>query len=204
MTDLGLPMSDAMALACHERRKTVTRRPIVPGRGIALEPGSEWNPCLCREIDPADTPCFTCQAQFGSPLIRGSGIAEVGQTVWIRECWQSVPKRPIEAAHRWWTEDHDWPGADGPTDRRNSSCCVIYRASWSGWSPGWRPSIHMPRWAARTTGILTSVRAVRWNDCDDAEAALEGFGSRAEFLAALTTIYPGADWFWRLEWRYDV
>ena len=27
-----------------------------------LQPGNEWEPCLCREIHPTDRPCIVCEA----------------------------------------------------------------------------------------------------------------------------------------------
>ncbi len=76
---------------------------------------------------------------------------QVGDTLWVRETFSLSP--------------------DGP----------IYRASGSDagmLEPGdrivWRPSIHMPRWAARLFLRVTDVRVERLQDISEADAIAEG------------------------------
>lgn len=196
MADLGLLMADPLAQACAEGRKTVTRRPMSPQPWLRfnlsrIDPsrhGWAWhrkgpNPDGSDRFGThwfeTDPKTHTQLPREGAP-IPGAGTATVGRRVWVRECFASC-------------------GED-----------VAYRASLApGWYPGnhlqpWRPSIHMPKWAARTWGTLTSVTPCDLSTVDDAEAQREGFDTAAEFLPAIREMYPDARWFWRLEIAWEV
>jgi hypothetical protein len=101
----------------------------------------------------------------------------VGMTLWVRETWANV-----------WNQD----GCrfDGEPDAKCpcGGCHVEYRADTNNKYPGhwpddmgddpacsrWRPSIHMPRWAARIFLEVTAVRVVRVQDITIRDAVAAG------------------------------
>ena len=88
-------------------------------------------------------------------------FGEPGDRLWVREafihepadyCWEasvSIPCRPAFTVYR----------ADHEGDTRGA---------------GWKPSIHMPRWASRITLEITDVRVQRVHDISEADAVAEG------------------------------
>ena len=141
--------------------KTQTRRPIK--RENKPDPGFEWAECLCREIDPSDTPCATCAARF-------PGMAAAGDRLWVRETFRidnnlSRDRYP-QVVYR---------ADEGFMVARNAPAGVRLGAP-NPKGDIWTPSIHMPRWASRITLPLVSVRVERVQDISESDAWAEGYG----------------------------
>ena len=154
MKEHPILMKAPLVRATLEGRKTQTRRPV---KTESLpDPGFVWAECLCREIDPSDTPCLTCLARF-------PGIPEAGDRLWVRETFQAWRK----VGH----ESDEWE----PIGVKAASFgdTIEYRATSKSTGP-WTPSIHMPRWACRLVLPLVSVRVERVQDITEEDAIAEG------------------------------
>ena len=147
--------NDAMAKAIVEGRKTVTRRPVVPqpeawpSIGEGLWRGG-------RRFPNEDGPDPLAPCAPGDMLIG-------------RECFQA------------WTgggEYDEWDEAEGRLDTDFYSYTCEYRADGKSSPNRWRPSIHMPDWAARIRRRVVSVTVERLQDLDEDEAAREGFSAQ--------------------------
>lgn len=81
-----------------------------------------------------------------------------GDRLWVRERWAAdmsfddLPPRML-------------PPRGMPIYYHATAQCMDYK---------WRPSIHMPRWASRTTLEITDVRVERVQDISEADAWAEG------------------------------
>ena len=211
---LGLTFTDELAQAVADGRKTQTRRPMKPQppaefRGPTAFPLAHLTEPLWAFGLPGPNigtpgPCWPPGDEPGiKPRLPGSGIARVGDLLWVRECWAPLS---------------DYTGSDPGADALFRRC--FYRAEYP---PGslddylnrWRPSIHMPKWACRTWARITAVYPERVADISDEDAIAEGLaepcgsrwlipGTATEersprdcFLTAWRRIYDSTDgWCW--------
>lgn len=164
--------SGAMVRAILDGRKTQTRRII------KLPPAPEtlgtWEPTTIgggsatfADGSPAPEMAAIWHTRTGEALTCRHGQA--GDRLWVRETWQG----PM------------WDGEleDRPADAHSPKYCQYaadggpipeYMDAEDNLRQGWRPSIHMPRWACRLELEITGVRVERLNDCSEEDAIAEG------------------------------
>lgn len=169
MTERPILMSAPMVRALLAGTKTQTRRIAKPVKHPDL--GNLYDPgVLGRE--PKHVIERACP--YGQP----------GDRLWVRETW-GVGSRP-----------DPWGGFDGIEYRADVAllqddiellpcykvvtpddvCLGDYRS-------GWRPSIHMPRWASRITLEITEVRVQRLQEISEEDAKAEGLSFVADGCA---------------------
>ncbi len=178
MKERGMIFNDEMVRAILEGRKTQTRRPVKNVRAdnclVIRKPTKKRNGVYTHVMDaPEHGLC-----PFGN----------VGDRIWVREAWAILGNEDGCSV--------EWNDNLCRGDEKNAA--RIYRASceqkpgdyglWSipddaDWKPhtvnekfegGWRPSIHMPRWASRILLEITDVRVERLNDISEKDARSEG------------------------------
>jgi hypothetical protein len=189
--------SGPMVKAILDGRKTMTRRIMKPQPEYFEQyPHWRWTTPQLRKdglgpfaIDSGDRPGI-----FGkySP----------GETLWVRETWgpRTEQGKPVESQHYVkYRADFidDAPPADG--------------MDWHTYEHKWRPSIHMPKWAARLWLEIVSVTVERVQEITEADAKAEGcvrpvIGCALDnFYKSWSEIYPGSwernDFVWRIEFR---
>lgn len=135
-----------MARALLDGRKTVTRRVVKPRHGGRLEVHDDLfgTPCLCER-------CGSVCRGLKPPY-------QPGDILWVRETWNGLP-----ANERAGIPAKYWYKADEPEDADTG----VLRERW-------RPSIHMPREAARIFLRVTDVRVERLQDISRDQTAVEG------------------------------
>jgi len=103
-----------------------------------------------------------------------------GSRLWVAETWNVVPVgRPAPLC-----------GTTGIPESLPDGWGVLYRASGDVTTKlvGWRPSIHMPRWASRSIIELTAVRVERVQDVTEEDAKKCGVPS--DILPADVSLMP--------------
>lgn len=148
-------------------------------------------------------------------------LGQPGDRLWVRETWQALV---LNSNYRDWVNrdasgcpDYDewWEAvetADLEAERKNnSSFSLVYRAGASEavlmdielW--GWRPSIHMYRWACRLVLEVTRIRVERLQEISGEDLRAEGYDfglprfekdARRQFVASWDATYAkkGAGW----------
>lgn len=165
--------SGPMVLAILAGRKTQTRRIVSKSNSCTSPP---WDRL---EFDDKKIPSRVC-------TFADNGYLHV-----------ATKPEPPEAGDEWWTMNRVYPHIEAgdrlwvretfaielQSDIVVEGCAVAsggdpevyYRADGEDqWKCGWRPSIHMPRWASRINLEVTGVRVERVQDISEADAKAEG------------------------------
>ena len=89
-----------------------------------------------------------------------------GDRLYVREAHALVPSSAYRMS----------PGVPYAVNDEDGSQACVFREGWERSKPGtgWRPSIHMPRWASRLTLTVTEVRVQRLQDISEEDAWAEG------------------------------
>ncbi|XJD15577.1 hypothetical protein V1591_16825 [Enterobacter roggenkampii] len=226
MKEYGMIFNGEMVRAILDGRKTQTRRvmKVQPSdgfhpthNGYDLDLNAHWyTPGVVDKngyLQPAKKDVFgVADENEGYTCPFGA----VGDRIWVREAFQGplVSEEFLEE-YRAYPAKFENPeyceyAADGGP--RPEYCDLD-----DNLRHGWRPSIHMPRWASRLTLEITSVRVERLRDLseDDAKSegitppsggVLPGWEYRINFRELWMSIY-GSDnweanpWVWVIEFK---
>lgn len=177
-TEHPILFSAPMVRAILDGHKTMTRRVLGP-RSI-LYPGPRF--------DGYDvTPEMVGDGVWGwvsdGVILAGIGACPYGQPgdrLWVRETW-AVHSLPFEGQGTGYmlqwradgaTREAAWDGGrvsqSGETGDDVLDCCRRQA------DKGWRPSVHMPRWASRLTLAVTEIRVERLQAIEEKDARAEG------------------------------
>lgn len=154
MKERGMIFNGEMVRAILDGRKTQTRRIIKP-QPVMYEPG--------QSIHVSDMINDALRCPFGA----------VGDRIWVREAFQGpLVSEELLEEYRAYPEKFENPeyceyAADGGP--RPEYCDLDDNIR-----HGWRPSIHMPRWACRILLEITGVRVERLDKISEEDAISEG------------------------------
>ncbi|AVN50240.1 TPA: hypothetical protein SMF67_003800 [Serratia marcescens] len=153
-----------MVRAILDGRKTQTRRALNWKR----QPYTEM-----AERDDGSLWPWAEDGERGGDIWFSCPFGEVGDRLWVRETWQGplVDEEHLDDylgnVEKFQTPQFCEYAADGGA--RPEFCDLDDNVR-----QGWRPSIHMPRWASRILLEITAVRVERLNDISHDDAKAEG------------------------------
>ncbi len=182
MNDRPIIFSGPMVRALLEGRKTQTRRLL------KIQP-----PHRANKLREGDNAAWFCDGEHvkGQPCEDHAYSVPIyfmpGDRLYVREAHALVPSSAYRMS----------PGVPYAVNDEDGSQACVYREGWERSKPGtgWRPSIHMPRWASRLTLTVTEVRVQRLQKISEEDAVAEGVqkGEPSSDLAGLLGCTWGID-----------
>ncbi|HAF4754054.1 TPA: morphogenetic protein [Salmonella enterica] len=166
MKERGMIFNGEMVRAILDGRKTQTRR-IVSERHLNLiDLGSQIGECYPLEcgIDHANSQSYYREhCPFGKP----------GDRIWVRETYQG-PLFDYEHMESYLEDSSKFEKPDFCVYRADGKPAPEFYDADDNLHCGWRPSIHMPRWASRLLLEIASVRVERLRSMSQDDARAEG------------------------------
>lgn len=168
MTDRPILFSAPMVRAMRDLRKTCTRRILNPQpigepwfwEGDEVDPRPQW----FDGYEAGRMPCGAAEREVNTPIRMRYAV---GDRLWVRENFSGPYAMHILSPSCW--------NAEWPTIREDGG--IWYWADGNPDDGDWtrpKPSIHMPRWASRTTLVVKAVKVERLQDISEADAIAEG------------------------------
>lgn len=156
--------SAPMVRAILDGRKTMTRRPVKEPRPDATRVFSQVAALTSIDAEPGTE---FWRWDYPAGISRGfrCPYGQAGDRLWVRETWG------IRDVRNAWCRD-SIKGLSAEDVLAEAG--VEYAASLDEEGAHWRPSIHMPRWAARITLEVTDVRVERLQAITEKSVYAEG------------------------------
>jgi len=176
-------MTPDNAQKCYLGTKVQTRRLIKPQPDAGLEEFDRYSQIIVGKYHPTkidrDGIEYPGEEIFGAYTSDGEWGWEcpysIGEQVYIRETWFKYGDMVLYRADG---EEYIDP-CSTPSGGYHESCRHHPGCEGCSVEPEqikWRPSIHMPEWAARTIVTITDIRAQRVQDISEDDAIAEGVG----------------------------
>jgi len=133
-----------------------------------------------RVIKPQPRDVHAELARHAKPKELGCPHGQPGDLLWVRETW-----KPLHSEN-----DILYRASHGEITRHLDQD-KWFEIDWRKRKDGWRPSIHMPRWASRITLRVKDVRVERVQEISPEDAMAEGirhiarWGPRGELIQAM-------------------
>lgn len=171
MKERGMIFNGEMVRAILDGRKTQTRRPLKWKQTRFTEIGEREDGSNWPWSEDTEKVC-----DHWHPCPFGA----VGDRIWVRETYQG-PLFDYEHMESYLEDSSKFEKPDFCMYRADGKPAPEFYDADDNLHCGWRPSIHMPRWASRITLEITDVRVERLNGISETDAEAEGINMEALF-----------------------
>ncbi|EMX8407961.1 hypothetical protein AAHP44_004501 [Salmonella enterica subsp. enterica serovar Bredeney] len=165
MKERGMIFNGEMVRAILDGRKTQTRR-IMKNQPAGDYPET---PALIRNVGTG----FQWHGLYGESSIFNCPLGSISERIWVRETYQG-PLFDYEQMESYLEDSSKFEKPDFCVYRADGNPAPEFYDADDNLHCGWRPSIHMPRWASRITLEITDVRVERLNAISEEDAQAEG------------------------------
>ena len=192
MTDRPILFSALMVRALLDGKKTQTRRSL---SFSGYKDFTEFQPSATQGYDWAFRRADMCWVELRHEELLARLRFKVSDRLWVRESWQLHGRASdlctvaymASVNHAGWNEAHEqFPNALAGTMKARP------------FQEGWRPSIHMPRWASRITLTVTDVRVERLQDISAADCVAEGCAGGHDSIPGYPFSATPKEQYWQL------
>lgn len=174
MKERGMIFNAEMVRAILDGRKTQMRLIMKPQPKDCPRGGHWWPSDKHRTMLHVEEALQNSEGIWAGIVGDACPFGDVGDRIWVREAFQGpLVSEELLEEYRAYPEKFENPeyceyAADGGP--RPEYCDLD-----DNLRHGWRPSIHMPRWASRITLEITGVRVERLNSISNVSARAEGY-----------------------------
>lgn len=174
MKERPIIFNDEMVRAILAGRKTMTRRPMKvqpesPNFGLSFITESNRKSDEGKYFWSISDACGLKIRSNPFPCPFGA----VGDRLWVREAFQG-PLFDEDQVQEYWEDNSRFENPEFCEYRADGNHEPEYFDADDNLRHGWRPSIHMPRWASRITLEITDIRVERLQDITEGDARSEG------------------------------
>lgn len=164
MIERGMIFNSEMVRAILDGRKTQTRRPIKWKQTRFTEIGEREDGSNWPWSEDTENVC-----DYWHPCPFGA----VGDRIWVRETFQG-PLFDFDQMDAYCKDSTPFEKAQFCVYKADGKPAPEFFDADDNLHCGWRPSIHMPRWASRILLEITDVRVERLNAISEEDARAEG------------------------------
>lgn len=173
MTERGMIFNAEMVRAILAGRKTQTRRIMAPQPEPCPRGGHWWPSNVFKTMLHVEDEMQNGKGGWGGLVGDACPFGDVGDRIWVRETFQG-PLFNYEQMDEYLEDSSKFEKPEFCQYAADGGHRPEYQDADDNLRHGWRPSIHMPRWASRILLEITDVRVERLNAISQEDAQAEG------------------------------